>query len=140
MRDKITDSEYEKLVSYFNGFYEYDEDRNEIPINPLLFRDVDGDTSLHIACRRGDLWAVQLLAKGGVDINAIGDMEMTPLHAVHRAKNISPANREAIERYLIENGANTDVRDGFGLKPLQNNKDSEQEHPSRSKWECDKRK
>lgn len=137
---KITQSEYDKLVSYFEGFYEYDDNGDEIPINPLSFRDVDGDTSLHIACRRGDLWAIQLLVRGGVDVNAIGGMDMTPLHAVHRSKIVSNTNRAAIERYLVNNGANLDIRDGFGLAPLQEAGGSEEEHSSKSKWSCDKRK
>ena len=139
MQRKLTDREYEKLVSYFKGFCEYDESGNELPINPLIFRDMDGDTSLHIACRRGDLWAVRLLVRGGVEINAIGDMDMTPLHAAHRAKKIPKYSRESIEKYLIENGANLDICDGFGLMPLQDSGENTKKHSTKSKWDCDKK-
>lgn len=139
MRYKIAEADWKKLISYFEGFYDYDDEGNEIAIDPLTFRDVDGDTALHIACRRGDLWAVELLVMGGVDVNAVGDMDMTPLHAAHRAKKISKSDREAIERYLIENGANTDFRDGFGLKPLQNEEENRSSRPTGRKWDCDKK-
>lgn len=140
MQNKITNLEYEKLVSYFKEYYEYDESGNELPINPLSYRDVLGDTCLHIACSRGDFWAVELLVRGGSDVNAIGDMEMTPLHAVHRAKNIKLSDRDKIENYLIKHGANLKVRDGFGLLPLQLIGENDEKHPTKSKWNCDKKK
>jgi ankyrin repeat protein len=132
-------TDIEKLLAYFAGFYEYDDEGNELPIDPYSFRDVDGDTALHIACRRGDLWAVKMLVEGGVDVNSTGDMEITPLHAIHRAKNVSQHDREAIESYLIEQGADPNLRDGFGLTGLEDRKSGQRASSSKSKWDCDKK-
>jgi len=63
---------------------------------------------LHIAARRGDIRAVQLLVKGGLDVNRQGDMGYTPLHC---AKN------QDIFAFLIGSGALTSIENSFGKLP-----------------------
>ena len=52
----------------------------DVPIEPLTYVAPDGDTCIHVASHRGNLRAVELLIKAGVDVNRQGDMGSTPLH------------------------------------------------------------
>jgi len=67
--------------------------------NPLTYKSTCGDSCLHIAIWRSDLVAVELLLKGGININAEGDNGYTPLDCA--------LNKESgdIVSILIEHGA-----------------------------------
>lgn len=58
----------------------------------------------------GELRAVELLVKAGLDVNQAGDMEMTPLLC---------ADTPEIVAFLLGNGARTDIVNLFGRSPLE---------------------
>lgn len=105
MARPLTDTELRELRETFRHVTNYEDDDPFAPIDPLSYRAPDGDTCLHIASRRGDARAVQLLLEAGLDVNASGDMGSTPLHY---------AASPEVASLLREAGARTDVRDEFG--------------------------
>ena len=78
-------------------------------IDPVTYVAPDGDTCLHSAAFRGELRAVELLVKAGLDVNQPGDMGKTPLHY---------ADTPEIVAFLLANGARTDIVNLFGRSPL----------------------
>ncbi|MCW3059115.1 MAG: ankyrin repeat protein 39 isoform [Capsulimonas sp.] len=69
----------------------------------------DDDTLLHaIAFRGGSLEELEFVVAAGGDINAIGDIDLTPLH------NAAMRGHESIVRRLLELGADRAIRDEFG--------------------------
>ncbi len=108
MRMELTEDEIAELQNAFSQETNYDsEDPNE-PINVWTHLAPDMDNCLHLAARRGDLNIVKLLIKGGFDINSVGDMSCTALHYA-RSKD-----HEEIVQFLIDNGAEQNLRDEFG--------------------------
>ncbi len=57
----------------------YPEDLGEAPVR-LDSRSADGDTALHVIAWRRDHDGARLHIEAGADINAVGDMDQTPLH------------------------------------------------------------
>ncbi len=62
---------------------------------------------------RGSLEAAKLLVELGIDIDALGDMNRTPLHCA------AAFGHPDIYEYLISMGARTDIIDQFGKTPEQ---------------------
>lgn len=87
--------------------YESEDPCDEV--DPVTYVAPDGDTCLHSAAFRGELRAVELLVKAGLDVNQPGDMGKTPLHY---------ADTPEIVAFLLANGARTDVVNLFGRSPL----------------------
>ena len=87
--------------------YESEDPCDEV--DPVTYVAPDGDTCLHSAAFRGELRAVELLVKAGLDVNQPGDMGKTPLHY---------ADTPEIVAFLLANGARTDVVNLFGRPPL----------------------
>jgi len=115
MREKINPHLLEEIKQTDTGqdcllFYFSEEDENQF--NPLDFEH-DGDFFLHMAARRGDYQAVQLLLEAAVDVNKLGDMGQTALHYAKQYKH------EDIVRLLLEYGASTEIRNEFGKLPLE---------------------
>jgi len=110
MSSGLTTSEMDELIGLFRAYHlmNYESDDPCAPINPLTYVAPDGDTSLHIAAHRGELRAVELLVKAGLDLNRQGDMGCTPLHY--------PSTREVVD-FLLSKGARTDVVNEFGRAP-----------------------
>jgi ankyrin repeat protein len=102
-------SELEELAAAFSYEANYDSDDPTEKIDPLTYRAPDGDTCLHIAARRGNLRAVELLIKAGLDIDLQGDMGCTPLHI---------ARTPEIVAVLLASGASTSFENGFGQAPI----------------------
>lgn len=78
-------------------------------------RDSDGSTALHCATWRGYQSVVDFLLKAGAGVNLHSNNEhwgTTPLHAA------AHANRAAIAKMLIDNGADVNARDRAGRTPL----------------------
>jgi ankyrin repeat protein len=67
-----------------------------------------GDRPLHVAMRRGDLVAAEVLLDNGADVNAQGDMGETPLHIAVRQRN------GAAVQLLLNRGAHLELRSEFG--------------------------
>ena len=104
---RLTDFEIEKLQKEYN-FPNWQSPDLAGPIDPLTFKDPEGDTLLHYAALRGDEHAALMLLEAGSDPNAIGDIGRTPLHYASTAKH------EGIVQLLLAHGAREDIRDEFG--------------------------
>ena len=105
----LSPSELEELDAAFSYEANYDSDDPTEKIDPLTYRAPDGDTCLHIAARRGNLRAVELLIKAGLDVNRQGDMGCTPLHI---------ARTSEIVAILLASGASTSIENEFGQAPI----------------------
>jgi ankyrin repeat protein len=105
----IDDQLYLKAV--FADILNFESDNIFDPIDPLIYRTPEGHTCLHLAAFRGNIRAISLLARAGLDINAKGDMGSTPLHMAY-----SGNQAEAIA-FLLALGANPELRDEFGCVP-----------------------
>ena len=108
--NQLTPAELEQLGRAFVNELNYESDDPLTPIDPLTYRNPDGDTCLHIAARRGDIRSIELLLKAGLNINDRGDMGTTPLHC---------AKTQEVIEFLVANGASVDIRDEFGRLPLE---------------------
>lgn len=111
MASELTTAEREELEGLFHEYYliNYEHDDPCAPVDPLTYVAPDGDTGLHIASRRGDLRAVELLIKAGLELNRQGDMGYTPLHS---------ASTPEIVALLLSKGARVDVINEFGKSPI----------------------
>jgi ankyrin repeat protein len=106
----LSSSEYAELRSAFADLMNYEADDPTAPVEPLTYVAPDGDTCLHVASHRGNLRAVELLVKAGVDVNRQGDMGSTPLHY---------AATPEVAAFLVASGASVTILDEFGRLPLQ---------------------
>jgi ankyrin repeat protein len=107
---ELLPSEQAELQTAFADLLNYESDDPTDPIDPLRYVAPDGDTCLHLAARRGNLRAVELLVKAGLDIDQPGDMGSTPLHYASKPEIIS---------FLLANGASTATRNEFGQLPIR---------------------
>jgi ankyrin repeat protein len=92
-------------------------DDSMAPIDPLTYRTYENDNCLHIAALRGNLRAVELLVKVGLDVNDPGDCGCTPLHYAYIAQHAHHGNGEKVVAFLLAHGARQDIEDGFGNLP-----------------------
>ena len=104
----LSEAESIDLASVFAYVTNYGADDVLSPVDPLTYRAPDGDTCLHIAARMGNLRAVELLVREGLDVNAEGDMENTPLHY---------ASTPEVVHFLLAHGANPKAQNRFGAFP-----------------------
>lgn len=72
----------------------------------------NGETRLHIAARRDDVYLAAELLKKGADIDARDAGDVTPLHTAILNNSLETA------RLLINNGADIKARDNTGKTPL----------------------
>jgi ankyrin repeat protein len=105
----LSPSELAELDAAFSYEANYDSNDPTEKIDPLTYRAPDGDSCLHIAARRGNLRAVELLIKAGLDINQQGDLGCTPLHY---------ARTPEIVAVLLASGASTSIENEFGQAPI----------------------
>ena len=110
---KLALDEYNELKKLFADILNYDSDDPDTPIDPLTYHHPDGDGCLHIAAQRGDYRAVELLLKGGVDVNQLGDMGSTALHYAKRK-----GDHDMVD-LLLKSGALTNIKDEFGKFALE---------------------
>jgi ankyrin repeat protein len=92
-------AEYKELQDKYVHCINYESDDIDDPIDPFMYVDSNGDNCLHIAAYSSDLRAIELLIKGGIDINSLGDMEQTALAYAKRKGD------EEVVNFLIQNGA-----------------------------------
>lgn len=111
---RLSSSEYAELRTAFRDLMNYESDDPTAPIDPLTYVAPDGDTCLHVASHRGNLRAVELLVKAGLDVNRPGDMGSTPLHY---------AATPEVASFLMASGASLTTIDKFGRLPLQTDGD-----------------
>ena len=114
---KLSIDEMAELNEEFKDLINYESKDPCEAVNPLTYITPDGDTCLHVAALRGNLRAVELLIKAGLDVNQQGDMDYTPLHY---------AKTKSVIDCLLKNGASTSIVNEFGRKPsrLEDNKDN----------------
>lgn len=108
MRKIVIDEIISELQERFSDLINDSHEDPLEPINPLTYKNIGGDTCLHIAVRRNDLWSVEKLIELGLDVNGIGDMGSTPLHYA-----IASRNQKIIDM-LIFHGASREIKDEFG--------------------------
>jgi ankyrin repeat protein len=106
----MTDDDRHYLQEVFSDVLNYEAEDVTAPIDPLVYRNPEGDSCLHIASLRGDVRAVELLLRAGLDPNARGDMGNTPLHYAMRHRNSNVASR------LISAGALESITNDFGTR------------------------
>ena len=87
------------LEAAFSDLLNYDADDPLRSVDPLAYLTPEGDSCLHIAAGRGDLQAVRVLLDAGMDVNARGDLDNTPLHYARKGAH------EAVTKYLVSRGA-----------------------------------
>lgn len=109
MAPVLTAYELAELQAAFAGLLNHESDNPFTPIDPLTYRASDGDTCLHLAAHRGNIRAVELLIKAGLDINQPGDMGYTPLHY---------ASTPEVIAFLLLHGASPSIRNELGNLPL----------------------
>jgi len=101
--------ELAELRLVFADLINYESDDPCDPIDPLTYSSPDKDNCLHIAAQRGNLRAVELLVKAGLDVNQQGDMGYTPLHYAATPEVVS---------YLLAHGALSSITNEFGKSPV----------------------
>jgi ankyrin repeat protein len=106
----MTDDDRQYLQELFSDLLNYEAEDITSPIDPLVYRNPEGDSCLHIASLRGELRAVELLLEAGLDPNARGDMGNTPLHYATTRGNSNVAN------CLIAGGASENITNDFGAR------------------------
>lgn len=85
---------------------------NGADVNARSADDIYSVMPIHCAAAVGNVEIIILLLDNGADINSISALKFTPLHfAVLR-------NRPAAVKILLERGANADLTDENGVKPL----------------------
>lgn len=105
----LTEAERAELALVFRDVINYESDDPFTPIESLTYRAPDGDTCLHIAAHRGNLRAVQLLVRAGLNVNDLGDMGYTPLQY---------ARTQEVVDFLLQNGADPNIKNEFGQSPV----------------------
>lgn len=105
---KEEDRDY--LALSFSDLLNYAADDVLSPIDPLTYRNPEGDSCLHIAAQRGDTRAVQLLMEAGLDANDRGDMGNTALHYARKG-----SHHEVCE-LLLQAGADPSIVNEFGQR------------------------
>jgi ankyrin repeat protein len=109
MSDQLSPSEIAELKAAFSDLINYESDDPCAPIDPLTYVSPDGDNCLHIAAHRGNLRAVELLIKAGLDVNQQGDMGYTSLHY---------ASTPEVVTFLLAKGASKAIKNEFGKSPI----------------------
>ena len=105
----LSPSELAELQVAFADVLNYESDDPCAPIDPLTYRAPHSDNCLHIAAHRGNLRAIELLVKAGLDINQQGDMGYTPLHR---------ASTPEVIAFLLAHGASQSIKNEFGECPV----------------------
>lgn len=108
----LSEAEIQELKQIFRDVPNYESEDPLEPIDPLTYQAPDGDNCLHIAARRGDVRAIELLLRAGFDINGIGDIGCTPLHYA-----VSSKNQAAVD-LLLRHGASRAIKNELGVLPI----------------------
>jgi ankyrin repeat protein len=104
----LHEAEVRELQEKYSHLTNYESDDPEDPIDPMEYRDSNGDALLHIAAQSGDGRTIDLLLKAGVDVNLVGDMGNTALHY---------AKTEDVFNLLLIHGASREIINEFGRRP-----------------------
>lgn len=77
-----------------------------------------GDTPLHGACRHANLKIVSMLIRAGADVNAADGGGDRPLHWLMQNPGNAPGIIAAVGGLLLEAGADAEVKNNKGHKPI----------------------
>lgn len=111
MPRQLTPAEAEEIQRRYAYLVNYDSEDPNSAINPVTYKDSNGDHLLHIASQRGDLRTVQLLVEAGVKIDQTGDMGCTALHYARMN------GHDEVAAFLVDQGALQTLRNAFGRLP-----------------------
>lgn len=104
----LQDFEIHELQNNYNYLMRNKPGGPWVSINPLSYRDSNGNSLLHIAAQCGDLRAIELLLRGGLDVNLVGDKGNTALHC---------ARTKGAFNLLLALGASREVVNKSGDRP-----------------------
>lgn len=104
----LNEKELAELREAFRGEINVDQDDPLSPIDIWNFKNLNGDSCLHIAVSRDQLRIVELLIKGGIEVNSIGAMGRNALHCANRRGN------HKMIQLLIESDVKRSIEDDFG--------------------------
>ena len=76
------------------------------------YRDTENNSNLHIAVKNNSFELVKYFVNKKYDLNDVNKKGQTALHLACELGN------EKIINFLVENGANVDIRDNKGKKPF----------------------
>jgi ankyrin repeat protein len=79
----------------------------------ITSRSSEGDTALHVMAWRRDAEGARILIAAGADVDAVGDMDQTPLHV-----SVTQCD-ETMVGLLLKAGARHDLKSEFGLTARQ---------------------
>src|SRR5262245_26920371 len=108
MSMKLTEADVAEIRKRYYYLTNYNSEDLDQPIDPLAYKDPNGDYLLHIAAERNDVETAKLLLKACFDVNQLGDMGNTALHYARYQKN------EEMADLLLSHGASINIRDDFG--------------------------
>jgi ankyrin repeat protein len=77
-----------------------------------------GATPLHVACKFGHLHIIKILIQNNAEVNASTRELVTPLHCAVMAKNISLSAKVLLIRFLLDSGADSDIKTSTGHSAL----------------------
>jgi ankyrin repeat protein len=100
-----------ELRNKYHYLFDCELDSAALPSLIASFVDPNGDKLIHIAAGAGDVSSVELLLDAGENIDALGDMDCTPLH--YAKMN----GRDKAVEMLVERGASKTIRNRFGQLP-----------------------
>ena len=101
-----------KDISLFNTMIINDPNLDNKWIKNENYRDTENNSNLHIAVKNNSFELVKYFVNKKYDLNDVNKKGQTALHLACELGN------EKIINFLVENGANVDIRDNKGKKPF----------------------
>lgn len=108
---RLTGEQIAQILKAYGHLVDHNEDKRTAPFDPLTYRAADDDGVIHFAAFAGDARTVEWLLDAGENINATGDMGLTPAH--YAAMNL---HQDAFD-LLMGRGADPTIRSEFGETP-----------------------
>jgi ankyrin repeat protein len=107
----LSEIDVAEIRERYSGLLNFSSEDIFEPIDPVSYKNAEGDTLLHIAAFAGDERTVSRLLAAGCDPNAVGDMGDTALHYAARR------GHTGVVALLKQHGARDDIPNEFGSVP-----------------------